>query len=149
MENSRLPPDLERLECLLACGPRPEPSAALRQRVLDDVRAELRQRVLDNLRAELRRENARVRWRVAAACAASLLVGLSLSLAFVQVAGFGLQAPTTTPTIADVARQIQQISPEATRQTSLNQARLRQIADASCGVILNNLFAETKSHHDP
>jgi len=149
MENSRLSPELERLERLLACGPQPEPSTALRQRVLDDVRAELRQRVLDSLRMELRREQKRSNRRFAAACAATLLAGVSLSLGLMHAAGLALQPPASTPTVYDVARQLQQLSPEVSQKNSFVQATLRQIgAEASCGEILNNIFAETKPH-DP
>jgi hypothetical protein len=149
METSQLSPELERLERLLAFGPRPEPSTALRERVLDDVRAELRHCVLDRLRRELLREQRRSSWRFAAACAATLLLGLSLSLGAMHAAGFALQPPASTPTVYDVARQLQQLSPEVSQRDLLAQATLRQIgAEASCGKILNNIFAEAQSH-DP
>ena len=62
--------------------------------------------------------------------------------------GFALHPPASAPTVYDVARQLQQLSPAVSREDSIRQAMLRHVgAEASCGDILNNaLFAETKSH---
>ena len=147
MENSRLSPELERLERLLACGPQPEPPTALRQRVLDDVRAEFRRRLLDRLRVELFREQRRSSQRFAVACAATLLVGFSLSIGVMHAAGVALQPPASTPTVREVAWQLQQLSPEVSQRDSFLQATLRQIGpEAACRDILNNIFADAKSH---
>jgi hypothetical protein len=148
MKEIRLPAELEQFEQLLLREPLAEPSAALRRRVLDDVRAELRQSVLDGLRAELRREQRRAKWRFASAAAAVLLVGLGLSLSVLQTTSFALQQHESTPTLSDIARQIQQISPQVSQKDSRQQAMLRQIGDeASCGTAVNRLLAELQYHH--
>ena len=117
MQDSRLPFDLEELELerLLASGPRPEPSAALRQRVLG------------SMYAELHREGAWSRWRFAAACAAVLLVGLGLSLGVQQAAGDAFQHAASPPSVAEVARRLQELAPGLSREDSLRQATLRNI----------------------
>jgi len=143
MKAIQLPADLERVERLLLSEPLAEPSAALRRRVLDDVRAELRQCVLDSLRSELRRQRARSKWCFAAAVAAILLV----SLGVLQATSVALQQRESTPTLADIAWQIQQISPQVSEKDSLHQALLRQIGDeASCGTGVNKLLSELQYH---
>jgi hypothetical protein len=146
MKEIQLPADLERVERLLLRQPLAEPSAALRRRVLDDVRAELRQCVLESLQAELRRRRARAKWRFAAAVAATLLVALGLWLGVLQAANAAVQQSASTPTLSDIAWQIQQISPQVSRKDSLHQAMLRQIGnEASCGTAVR-LLAELQSH---
>ena len=140
MKEIQLPADLERVERLLLCAPLAEPSAALRRRVLDDVRAELRQCVLDSLRSELRRQRAWSKWRFAAAVAATLLVALGLSL------GVALQQRESTPTLSDIAWQIQQISPQVSEKDSLHQAMLRIGDEASRGTGVNRLLSELQFH---
>jgi hypothetical protein len=150
MEDSQLSPELERVERLLAFGPRSAPSMALRRRVLDDVRAEMRRHVLDHLRTELRREQVRSSWWFAAACAATLLVGAGLSLSVMHAAGFALRPRASTPTVYDVARRLQQLSPEVSREDSLRQAMLRHVgAEASCGAAPNNTILAEPQSHDP
>lgn len=139
----RLPADLERVERLLLCEPLAEPSAALRRRVLDDVRSELRQSVIDGLRAELRREQVRSKWRLAVAICAMLLVALSFSLSILHATSFAMQQREFTPTLSNIAWQIQQISPQVSKKDSLHQAMLRQIGDeASSGTAVNRLLCE-------
>jgi hypothetical protein len=145
MENSRLAPELERVERLLACGPRAAPSPALRRRVLDSAQAELRQRMLNQLRTALRREEKRSVRRFVAACAATLLIGAGF--VFGVAHGGRFTADASSPTVYDIARQLQQFSPEVSRKDLLVQAALRHIgSDASCDEILNNFFADKKSH---
>jgi hypothetical protein len=149
MDNSQFPAELERVEHILTCAPRPEPSAALRQRVLDDVREELRHCMLHRLRIELLRQQKRSSRRIAVACAASFLLAVGLSIGVMHAAGVALRRPTSAPTVADVARRIQQLSPQMSERDSLLQATLRQVGpEAACGDILKNAFADTKSH-DP
>jgi hypothetical protein len=148
MKEIQLPAELEQVEQLLLREPLAEPSAALRRRVLDDVRAELRQSVLEGLRAELRREQRRTRWRFAAAAAAVLLVGLGLLLSVLQSTSFALQQHDFTPTLSDIAWQIQQISPQVSPKDSRQQAMLRQIGDeASSGTAVSKLLLELQFHH--
>ena len=147
MDNSRLHSELEHVERLLACAPRPEPLTALRRRVLDDVHEELRHCVLHRLRVELLREQKRVSRRFAVACAATLLLAVGLSIGVMHAVGVGLKSPTSAPSVADVAWQLQQISPEMSQKDSLLQATLRQIGpDAACGDLLKNIFPDSKSH---
>ena len=121
MENLQLPPELERFERVLACGPRPGPSAALRRRVLSSVQSQLRsERILP-------------RWRFAAAFAATILVGISLSLGALQATSFALQQRESAPSVYEVARRLQQLSPGLSRKESLRLAVLRHIsAEANC-----------------
>jgi hypothetical protein len=131
MEHLQLSPELERLERLLVGGPRPEPSAALRRRVLGGVKSELRsERILP-------------RWRFAAAFAATLLVGLSLSFGVLQATSFALQQRELSPSVYEVARRLQQLSPGLSREESLRQAVLRQIsAEVSCRTPLGEIPSE-------
>ncbi len=133
MEN--LPPELERLERLLAHGPRPEPSTALRRRVLSEVRSELRsERVLPP-------------WRFAAAFAATLLVGLSLSRGVLHTTGFALQQAESPPSVYEIARRLQQLSPGLSRKESLRQAVLRQMgAETNDQTPLGDIPREPQSH---
>jgi hypothetical protein len=138
MNHLQLPPELERVERFLTCGPRPEPSAALRRRVLSDVRSELRsERVLP-------------RWRLAAAfatLAATLLVAISLLLGVLQATSFALQQRESSPSVYEVARRLQVLSPTLSREESLRQAALRQIgADGSCQTPLGDIPSEHHRH---
>ena len=149
MDNSQFPSELERVEHTLACAPRPEPSAALRRRVLDDVREELRHCVLHRLRVELLRQQKRSNRRIAVACAASFLVAVGLSIGAMHEAGVVLKPPASAPTVADVARRIQQLSPQMSERDSLLQATLRQVGpQAACGDLLKNVCTDPKPH-DP
>ena len=127
MEDLQLPPELERLEHLLMCGPCPEPSAALRRRILSSVGSELRSKqVLP-------------RWRLAATFAAVLLVGLSLSFGILQATIFAMQPH---PTLCEVAKRLQRLSPGLSREESLRQAALRQIGvEAACPMLLGDIPA--------
>jgi hypothetical protein len=129
MEDSPLPPELERMEWILTRGPRPVPSAALRRRVLGSIRS------------ELHRERLRSKWRLAAAFAATLLLGLSLSLGAVQATSFALQQPEAPPSVAEIARRLQQLSPQLSHEESLRQAMLRGISpETSWPTNPDNLF---------
>jgi hypothetical protein len=144
MDNSRFPAELERVERLLACAPRPEPSAALRQRVFGDVHEELRHCVLHRLRVQLLREQKRASRRFAVACAMTLLVAVGLSIGIMHAAGVPLKPPISAPTVADVAWQLQQLSPHISQKDSLLQATLRQVGPQSaCGDLLN-AFTDNK-----
>jgi hypothetical protein len=139
MEELHLPAELERLERLLANGPRPQPSAALRRRVIGRMRCELHsERVLPT-------------WRVAAAFAATLLVGLSLWLGVLQATTVAMQQRDEPPSIEEIARRLRQLSPTLSRPESLRQAVLRQIgAEANCGTPLGDIPSipsEHESHH--
>ena len=115
MENGRLPPELERLERNLLSGPQVEPSAALRQRVLRGVRAELYcDRILP-------------RWRFAAA-AAAVFVWLSLSLTAARAIDAALAPGQPHQSVREVAKRVQQLSPELSPEESLREAMLFQSA---------------------
>jgi hypothetical protein len=150
MDNSQYSRELDHLERLLTLGPRPEPSTALRQRVLDDFRAELHHRRLNRLRVQLLREQKRANGRFAVACAVTLLVAVGLSIGVMHAAGIALRPPASAPTVAEVAWQLQQLSPDISPRDSLVQATLRHIGpEATCRDVLKNIFADNKSHHDP
>ncbi len=147
MDHSRLHPELEHVERLLTCAPAAEPAAALRRRVLDDVHEELRYCVLHRLRAQLIREQKRASRRLAVASAATLLVAVGLSVGAVRAVGVPLKPSASAPSVANLARQLQQISPEMSQRDSLVQATLRQVGpDAACRDLLKNVFPDTKSH---
>jgi hypothetical protein len=137
MENPELPRELERLQRVLACGPQPEPSAALRRRVLRGVRTGLRsQRVLP-------------RWRFAAAFATTLLAGLGLSLGVLQATVFAIQQHELSPSVCEVAKRLQQLSPGLSEEESLRQASLRQIGvEANCQTPLGDI-PSMRECHDP
>jgi hypothetical protein len=146
MDPTRLPSECEQIEHLLGCAPRPEPSAALRWRVLADVHDELRHCVLHRLRVELRREQKRAGRRLALGCAAALLMAVGLAIGVMHAAGVPLNPPASAPSVADVAWQLQQLSPEMSQKDSLLQATLRQIGpNAGCEDLLKNIFPDTKS----
>jgi hypothetical protein len=114
-----LPPELESLECLLADAPQPEPPDALRRRILDGVQT------------QLRRDRTVRRWRVAAASAAAVLVVIGLSLGALGATSFAFQPREPSPSIYEVARRLQQLSPGLSREESLRQAVLRQIGNSA------------------
>jgi hypothetical protein len=127
MANALLPPDLERLEHLLANGPRPAPSAALRRRVLAGVQSELRRQLIS------------LRWRFAAAFAAAVLAMLSFSLAAAQATSFVQQQHESTPSVREVAKQIQQRSPDISPEESIRRAMLMEIVGrVGCRPTLGN-----------
>lgn len=131
MEDSQLPPELEGLQRFLACGPRPEPSAALRRRVLGRVQS------------ELHRERTARNWQFAAAFAATLLVGLSLSLGVLHASSFALHQRESPPSVFEVARRLQVLSPGLSREDSLRQATLRHIgAEVSGRTTLGDVPSE-------
>lgn len=133
MEYSRWTPELERLERLLASGPRPEPSAELRRRVLKSVRSELHGECISS------------KWQSAAAFAATLLVGLGLSLGVLQATSFALQQ-REPPSVFEVARRLQVLAPGLSREDSLRQAALRHIgAEVSGRTTLSDLPSERGS----
>lgn len=134
MESAPLSLELERVERLLTRGPRPVPSAALRQRVLSGVRSELRSnRILP-------------RWRFAAAFAASVLLALSLLLGVLQANVFAKQHESP-PSLHEIAWRLQQLSPDLSREESLRQAVLRQIgADVGCQTPLGDIPSERECH---
>lgn len=137
MQNLQLPPELKRLERFLTRGPRPVPSAALRQRVFSNVRSELRSKRISS------------RWRFGVALAASLLVWLGLSLGAMQATVFALQHHEVSPSVFEVARRLQQLSPNLSREESLRQAVLRNIgAEVNCTTPLGDI-PSVQECHDP
>jgi hypothetical protein len=122
-----LPPELERLERVLMRDPRPQPSMAFRQRVLD------------GMRFELRRSRRVPRWQLAAACAATFLLSVSLSLAAAQATSFVLQPGQSAPPVREVAKRIQELLPDISPEESLRRATLIEIAaQVGCGTSLGD-----------
>jgi hypothetical protein len=127
MEDLQLPPELERLEHFLARGPRARPSAALRQRVMADVRSELHRRVVVP------------KWRFVAAFAATFLMGVSLSLAVAQATSIALQPRESAPSLREVAKRIRHLSPDLSPEESVRRAMLLEIAArAGCRTSLSD-----------
>jgi hypothetical protein len=116
--------DLKRLERLLAASPRPEPAAALRQRVLGGVQTELHRSVY----VETRGDDFVPRWQFATAAAVIVFVWAGLSLTAAQVAYSALQPQGANPAVAQIAKQIQQLSPDFLPEESFREARLLQLA---------------------
>jgi hypothetical protein len=131
VETFGLPPELEALEHVLACGPRPEPSAGLRRRVLG------------SLRSELHCEPTSRNWQFAATFAATVLLGLSLSLGVMQTTSLALQQSPPALSVDEVARRLQVLAPSLSREDSLRQAALRHIgAEASGPTTLGEVPSE-------
>jgi hypothetical protein len=119
MDELRLPYEVEllerQLERFLSCGPRPEPSVALRRRVLSDARS------------ELRRGRFLPQWRFAATFAATVLVVLGLWLGMLQATSFALPSYGGPLPVEEVARRLQVLSPNLSQEDSVLQAKYRQI----------------------
>jgi hypothetical protein len=139
MNEFQLPDEFEELEQLLTNSPRPQPSAALRGRVLRRMRCELHQ------------EQILPTWRAAAAFAATVLVALSLWLGVLQASTAAMQQVQNSPSIDEIAWQLRQISPTLSQTESLRQAWLRQAgAEANGGTPLGDLLfltSENEFHH--
>lgn len=116
MRDGRLPRELERLECVLLGGPRPEPSPALRQRVLDGVRNELPSK------------SHLLKWQFALAFAATFLMSVILSAAVVHAAGIVLRQHEACPSIRDAATQLQEFSEELSQEEAIRRVTLLRIA---------------------
>jgi hypothetical protein len=116
-----LPPELDGLERRLSRGPRPEPSAALRLRVLRGVRSALWRQYLA------------AKCRFAAAFAAIVLLAMGLSLGVRQATAAAWQQRESRISIATVARQLQTLSPGLSREQSLRLAASRHIGAAAGG----------------
>lgn len=119
-EDFPLPPDLQRLEELLAARERPQPLP------------EMKQRLLYSVRAELRRSQVRSRWTFAVAMAASVLVWLNLSLCATQATDCGLKLNDPRQPIEDAAQQIHQLLPDLPPREAMRQAVLLR---AGTGVV--------------
>lgn len=142
MDELQLPPELEQLERLLASGPQPSP--ALRERVLRRMRGELR---LER-RTRMRTVPA---WRAAAAFAATLLVAMTLWMGVLQATAIATQHVQTPPSLEEIAQQLRQLSPTLSQPEALRQAFLRQISDGwRDGTPLVNVLlipADHELHH--
>jgi len=112
MEDEQLSAELEELERDLAGRPRAEPSADLRERVIEGVQA------------ELRRRKARNGWAFAAAVAAAALVWINLSLSATLGTDYGPRRVRPRPPVDRMAQQIQQLLPELSDCEALRQAVL-------------------------
>jgi hypothetical protein len=100
----------------LAGGPKPRPSMAFRQRVLDDMAS------------ELRRSRRQQSWRLVASIAASFLLCVSVSLITAQATGFALRQSDSGPSVYEIAGRIQRLLPDISPEESLRRATLLEIA---------------------
>ena len=86
--------------------------------------AQLKQRCLDGLRTELRRHPSENRWAFAVAAAATVLVGLNLSLSASQATDCGLRLDGRQTSVVNTAKQIRQLLPDIPPQEAMRQAVL-------------------------
>jgi hypothetical protein len=135
MADMRLPREMERVERFLTAGPRPEPSAALRWRVLSQVQYELRED----------RSRSQQRWAVA--IAATLLIGVSVSMAAFLRSVAPLRKNEAPPTVDTVAWRLQQVSPNLSREEALRQALLRNVTQAGCLVPFGDIPSNHERHN--
>jgi hypothetical protein len=115
MHFDELPHELQCIEGMLISAPRPEPSVVLRDRALR------------GMRRQFRRDTRWVRWRLAAAVAATVLVELTLSLAAVRATASVLPLRWSSPSVHEVARRVQELTPDISPEESLRRATLIQI----------------------
>lgn len=118
MDDSTLPPELERIERQLVARERPQPSHQARQRWLCSVRAELRPLQV------------RGRWTFAVAMAATVLVWLNLSLCATQATDCGLGLGDSHEPLEGGARQIRQLLPDLPPREVMRQAVLARAGSA-------------------
>lgn len=104
------------MERLLTRGRRPMPSAALRRRVLGDMRS------------ELHGWRSRPNWRSAVAFAATFLLGVSLWLAAAHATCFALQGRSVSSPIREIAVQIRRLTPDIAPEEAVRRAMLVEIA---------------------
>lgn len=123
METPELPPDLERLERLLAGRERPEPSADLKERVIRSAEAKL-------LGAELPPQRANGWWAFAAATAASVVLLFNLSLSAARATSYDLDLAAAPQSIDASLRQIRELLPELSCREAMRYAVTIQ-ADAN------------------
>lgn len=143
MTDEQLPSELERLEQELVARSRPMPSAALRQRVLDELRVELASPVesvdVDGRRGrhadptafgnknELRpRQQKGSLWAFAAGLAAVALLWLNLSMSATQATDFHLRIDGDGQSIDTVLAELQQLVPELSDRDARREAILLQ-----------------------
>lgn len=129
MENDSLPPELERLERLLAARELPRASQQAKERLLCSVRA------------ELRRSQARSRWAFAVAMAATVLVWLNLSLSATQATDCGLELDGRRQSVENGAQQIRQLLPDLTPREAMRQAVLLRAGVIPCPRLSENHVA--------
>ena len=113
-----LPLELQQVEQDLAARPRGEPSQELKRRCLQD------------LQSELRRQRRECRWAFAAAIAASLLVGLNLSLSASQATDFGFRPDGREESVQEMAAEIERLLPDFAPREAMRQAMLLRAASS-------------------
>jgi hypothetical protein len=112
IEDSQLPPELQRLERALLALPREQPSS------------QLKERCLNGLRAELGRPQSGSRWAFTIAIAASVLLGLNLSLSATQSTDFGLRLDARQQSLEKTAAEIRRLLPDVSPREAARQALL-------------------------
>ena len=115
METPQLPPELKRLERLVAERDRPEPSADLKERVLRSVEAEL-------LQAELPPQPVAGWWAFAAAAAASMVLAFNLSLSAARATSYDLRLAAGPQSLDASLRQIRELLPELSHREAIPYA---------------------------
>ncbi len=111
-DDFQLPPELQRLERALLALPREQPSS------------QLKERCLHSLRVELGRPQSGSRWAFAIAIAASVLVGLNLSLSATQATDYGYRRDVRQLSVEKTAAEIRRLLPDVSPREAARQAVL-------------------------
>jgi sulfite exporter TauE/SafE len=119
-EDFPLPPELAGLEQDLAARPRGQPSAHLKSHCMGELHVELLQ------------QQSRRRWAFAIVIAASVLVGMNLSLSAGQATDCGLQLAGPRSSVRDTADEIRRLLPDMPPREVIRQAILLR---AGAGVV--------------
>ena len=115
METPELPPDLKRLERLLAERERPEPPSDLKARIIGKMETELHRAQLPPLRPN-------GWWAFVATAAASLVFMFNLSSSAARTTSYDLRL-AASPKSTDISlEQIQELMPELTQREALRYA---------------------------
>ena len=136
METPQVPPDLKRLERLLAGRERPEPSADLKERVIQSVEAEL-------LLAEVPLQHAGGWWGFVAATAASVVLLLNLSLSAACATSYDLDLAAGSQSLDASLRHIRELLPELSRREAMSYAMTMQASSnlAQCPDVATDDFS--------
>jgi hypothetical protein len=119
METPQLPPDLQKLERLLAERDRPQPSPDLKERVIRSVEAEPEAKPRQ---AELPSRPAGGWWTFAAATAASVVLLFNLSLSAARATSYDLDLAAEPQALDASVRQIRELLPQLSHREAIPYA---------------------------
>ena len=136
MEPHELPEELAAIERQLAARPLPQPSEALRGRVMAAVRSELRT-------APVPARRPLTAWKCALAAAAAVILLLNLSVMSTNSAVFALRAPGDGPDTLATAAAVRRLVPQLSQDEAIGQA---VILRAGAGLVLAPELKPSLSH---